>query len=792
MHAHLYFLKCLTLSLVSLLLARGVQAEIRFNRDIRPLLSDNCFACHGPDESTREAGLRLDVRKAAVTTHQGTAAIVPGDAGASAIVARMTTTDPDERMPPPGSDKALQPEEIALLKQWIDEGAPYEGHWSYEPPKRTTSLRGTAAIDHFILQRFAEAGAEPLPLAEPHELVRRLHFDLTGLPPTSEDVATFQMAFAIEPSAAVAERAEMLIASSRYGERMAAFWLDLVRYADTIGYHSDNPMPVALYREWVINAFNANQPFDQFTRWQLAGDLLPQPTTEQKIASGYNRLLQTTEEGGAQEKEYRAIYAADRVRNVSNVWLGGTLGCAQCHDHKYDPYTMRDFYAMAAFFADVQERGVGKREGALELPTPAQEQERASLRASVHERESTKKAADESLKTAGSGQRKAAKAAVDAAQKRLDDAKQALAKLEESIPRTLITVALKEPRPTRILHRGNWQDDSGALVGPAVPAFLGKVEATHARPSRLDLANWLIGPDNPTTARAFVNRLWKVFYGAGLSRNVDDLGSQGQWPTHPELLDWLAVEFVESGWDVKHMVRLLVNTQAYARSSRLPAEWRQRDPNNTLLVGQTRFRLDAEMVRDNALAISGLLVETLGGESIKPYQPAGYWQHLNFPRRQWAHDQDANQYRRALYTHWQRSFLHPAMLAFDAPSREECTAERPRSNTPLQALVLLNDPTYVEAARAFAERILAEGGEDITARIAWATRTALSRPASSQEASLLESLYHQQFKRYESDSEARQAFLAVGLKECTATPELAATTAVARALLNLHETITRP
>ena len=762
-------MKHLSSILIALILAVPAFAEVRFNRDIRPILSDNCFGCHGPDEKHNKAGLRLDIREGALANNDGVRAIVPNNVKASALIQRILATDAENVMPPPETDKHLSNKQIDLIKQWVREGAFYEGHWSYQHPVKEDSPN----IDHFIDRHLLEKGVFAQPAAEGHELLRRLHFDLSGLPPNSSEVTAFLAAHKDDADQAIADRVKTLLASPQFGERMAAYWLDLVRYADSIGYHSDNPMRVALYREWVIKAFNSNQRFDEFTRWQLAGDLFPEPSDAQKIASGYNRLLQTTQEGGAQEKEYRAIYAADRVRNVSNVWLGGTLGCAQCHDHKYDPFTARDFYSMAAFFADIRERGVGQREGSIQLPSPAQAKQQHALAKKIATLEKQAKSDDDAKKALGKA-------------KRERDA------LNREVPTTLITVALEKPRTTRILNRGDWQDDDGEIVGPAVPSFLGKVETGDQRPSRLDLANWLVGPDNPTTARTFVNRLWKLFYGAGLSRNVDDLGSQGRWPTHPELLDWLAVEFIQSGWDVKHMVTLMVTAKAYARTSKTPQALRESDPANELLARQTRFRLDAEMVRDNALSLAGLLVDEVGGESVKPYQPAGYWQHLNFPQRSWKHDNGPKQYRRALYTHWQRSFLHPAMLAFDAPSREECTAERPRSNTPLQALVLLNDPTYVEASRAFAERILAEGGTDPASRIAWACHEVLSRPPSEEESQLLGNLFTSQRKRYDTDETAAAELLAVGQKESQPSSELAAYTAIARTLLNLHETITRP
>jgi hypothetical protein len=949
--------------------------RLLFNRDIRPLLSENCFACHGPDEHERKAKMRLDIRDGgAFEKRDGITAIIPGNPGESEIMFRLTTEDKDEVMPPPKSGKKLKPAEIALIKKWIAAGAEYQGHWSFSKPTKPKVTQGSHPIDHFIDKKLATSSLKLATPAEAHTLIRRISLDLTGILPTPEEVSDFSGNYSNDPATAIQATAKRLLTSPRYGERMAAFWLDLVRYADSIGYHSDTNMDVYLYREWVINAFNANQPFDQFTREQIAGDLLPEASVEQKIASGYNRLLQTTEEGGAQAKEYITIYAADRVRNVSGAWMGGTLGCAQCHDHKYDPYTSKDFYSMAAFFADIKENAVGKRAPGMPaatgqhkkriadldkkiadltkstlVPSPeikaAQEKWEKSVIASskpalgiwriigpipggdptkafntefgpekginpkaviagkkwqegpnltdgkVHDlgtnansawylyrtinaavatqlpvslgsddgirawlngheqlKNNTARgaAADQEkltlelrpghnhflmkivnhgggagfyFKAAGNElplnvitalksppnerseeQKKGIEQyylgispALADARTKIAAAEQEKVGLQKNLPRTLVSVSMK-PRDIRILPRGNWLDDSGEIVQPAIPKFLGKLETGEKRATRIDLANWLISAENPMTARTFVNRLWKLFFGNGLAKNVDDLGSQGQWPSHPELLDWLAVEFVASGWNIQHMIELIVTSRAYSQSSRSSPGLRERDPLNALLARQSSFRVDAEMVRDNALTFGAILTERLGGRSNKPYQPAGYWRHLNFPARKYAHDAGENQYRRALYTHWQRSFLHPSLLAFDAPSREECTAERPRSNTPLQALVLLNDITYVEAARAFAERIIREGGKDPTSRINWAMNIALSRNGNAQEVKLLGDLQSAQQKRYIADEKSAAEFNTVGLrpppKDIPAV-ELASWTAIARTLINLHETITR-
>ena len=929
--------------------AADIPDEIVFNRDIRPILSDKCFFCHGFDEKERKADLRLD-------THEGAKAVIAD----GEFIARIIHDDPDERMPPAKSEKSLSTQEIALLRKWIDQGAGYQEHWAYIPPAKAAG----DTIDGFIDRKLTQKQLKTVAPADPATLIRRLHFDLTGLPPTPEDVAEFAKGKSYE---AVVDE---LLARPQFGERMAMYWLDVVRYADSNGYHSDEPRQIAPYRDYVIRAFNQNKPYDTFIHEQLAGDLMPEAGEEQKIASGFNMLLQTTAEGGAQAKEYLAKYAADRVRNTSTIFLGITMGCAECHDHKYDPFSTHDFYAMASFFADIREAGVGKPpaypvsspehsaqleaiaaeianaqaeldtqlgnlgpaqaawekealaeskgvpsfsswhligpftagdfnqahdkdfgpETKIDLAAPigklswqakpdlvddkvhaltgvnaatylyrtvtveaaqtiglslgsddgykiwlngelidnqrvqrgvAKDQNKVDIRLKSGENQILFKITQGAggygfyfragasgppaeilaiLKTA-TGDRNDAQAkqvrdyfakfapelkAARTAIKSLEDKKKAI---EATRPRTLMTVATT-PRTIRILPRGDWMSDAGPEVSPQIPAIFGKLETGDRRPTRLDLAQWITKPGNPLTARTYVNRVWKLFFGHGISSRLDDLGYQGQWPTHPELLDWLALDFVESGWDTKHLVKQIVSSKAYQRDSRDTPELREQDPGNAWYARQSRWRLDAEMVRDNALRISGLLVDRIGGPSVKPYQPVGYWRHMNFPRRSWKQDEGEGLYRRGLYTWWQRMFLHPSLVAFDAPSREESCVERVRSNTPQQALALLNDPTYTEAARVFAQRILAEGGD---APLDWAVSQALSRPPLPAERELLSQLLAQHKVEYSADAESANAILSNGMAAAnSANPvELAAWTSVSRVLLNLHETITR-
>jgi mono/diheme cytochrome c family protein len=764
--------------------ARGDE-PIDYNRDIRPLLSDRCFFCHGPDRNHREADLRLDDEEAAKEW-----VIVPGKPEESELITRVTSDDESTRMPPAESGKELSAEEIDLLRRWIEQDAPYAPYWAYVPPRRhpvpdvQDETWPNNWIDNFIQYRLEREQLQPAPEADRVTLLRRLSFDLTGLPPTPDEVDAF---LNDESPDAYEKLVDRLLDSDRYGERMAIYWLDLVRYADTVGYHGDQDHSISPYRDYVIDAFNDNLPFDQFTKEQLAGDLLPDPaepspTIDQQIATGYNRLLQTSHEGGVQPKEYLAIYASDRVRNLSAVWMGATMGCAECHDHKYDPYTMQDFYAMQAFFADVDEAQHFKV-GGNALPTNRPPEIEVLSR---RERERIA----ELEKLLASGGRKSPD---DKTERQL---RAEIEAIESNARKTMVTVSI-EPRTIRILPRGNWLDDSGPVVTPAVPEFLGTLDVGDRRANRLDLAHWLTDPDKGVgglTARVMANRLWYLLFGTGLSNSLDDFGGQGEPPVHPELLDNLAVEFLESGWDVKRMMKRIVMSRAYRQSSVSSPELRHRDPDNRLYARQSRFRLPAEMVRDNALAISGLLVLDYGGASVKPYQPAGYYRHLNFPKRRYEQHDDERQWRRGVYVHWQRQFLHPMLKAFDAPSREECTSQRPRSNTPLAALVLLNDPTFVEAARGFAARILDEGGETDDTRLDHAFRLSVSRNPDEFERELLLELLNENRRQYRDDPASAEKLLEIGLSDLGRNGdavELAAWTQLARAMLNMNETITR-
>lgn len=779
---------CLAVSLLAVDAPAGNQPN--FNREVRPLLSDRCFSCHGPDESGRAAELRLDQMDSLIEDRDGYQIVVPGEPDNSELMVRITATDDDLRMPPSGHGKPLTEEEIDVLRRWIVGGAEMHDHWAFVPPQphTTPTVRDDAWpanwIDSFVLSELEAQELQPSPEADPVTLMRRLHFDLTGLPPDQSTVDRFVS----DPATSVYEGiVDQLLADDASAERLAMYWLDLVRYADTVGYHGDQDHPISPYRDWVIDAFATNMPFDQFTREQLAGDLVPDSTTDQKVASGYNRLLQTSHEGGVQPKEYLAIYAADRVRNLSAVWMGATVGCAQCHDHKFDPYTSRDFYSLAAFFADLDEdQHFGK--GTNSLPTKRDPElvvlsRRERLRLATLDQQKQELAAG-----LHNNQNDADLA------KQLSTLNVSIEQLRKSARRTMISVS-KEPRKMRILPRGNWLDDSGEIVEPAVPEFLGVIQnRSENRATRLDLANWLTDAENGNgllTARVFANRFWYLFFGRGLSSSLDDFGGQGAPPDHPELLDRLALEFVSSGWNVKHLLKLIVMSRTYQQSSAWTDKLLSKDPENRWLARQTAMRLPAEMIRDNALHVSGLLVRDVGGPSVRPYQPVGYYRHLNFPTRTYSHDEDSRQWRRGLYVHWQRQFLHPMLKAFDAPSREECTAQRSQSNTPLAALTLLNDPTFVEAAQAFAVRIIRESPSSAAAdRIDFAMLSALNRKPDDKEIRLVSELLRSATENAQPSSEPRSVGLRV-LPDDIDPAELAAWTLVARVILNLDELITR-
>ena len=1065
------------------------EKPVDFDRDVRPILSDNCFACHGPEEDGRQGNLRLDTKEGVFANRDGYQIIVPGNSADSRLYKRIRAKQ--RSMPPASFGRTLTPKQIELIRLWIDQGAKWESHWSFEPPKRPAipevkdKTWSKNAIDNFILAHLETEGLKPSPEADKATLLRRVSLDLTGLPPTPAEVDSF---IADHSPDAYEKRVDQLLKSPHYGERMAMQWLDLARYSDTHGYHIDSLREMWPWRDWVINAYNRNMPFNEFTIEQLAGDLLPNATVDQKIASGFNRNNEINFEGGAIPEEYHVEYVVDRASTTATTWLGLTMGCARCHDHKYDPIKQKDFYRFFAFFNTVPERGLDGYEGnadpVLQLPTPEQkrqldelnqqiagvfaampEKDMLALRNEwqktrlatlpeppsnglathyafngdlsdalskhdgklvrgeiVYEDGPTGKAAEFSgeaeanfgqagdfdarepfalavwvnlygLKRGeflqkkdasenwggytlglddvaytgrhqrnlrvvarfaarwpdsaievrtkdrvpmdgphhvlvnydGSGKGSGLKIYVDGKlwetettkdtlsgtfrssaslqvgnkntgglfqgelddlriytrtlndseaenlavhfparvllteiagvpakeisslqpdkppeeadigeppkaeakekkQQRLDnehqtrlteyflkhdapekykqlyaqlgELRQKRGKLEKSITTTMVMAEMSKPRDTFILGRGQY-DNKGEKVTAGVPAFLPPM-SRDMPPNRLGLAKWILDPSNPLTTRVAVNQYWQQYFGVGIVKTAEDFGSQGELPSHPELLDWLATEFVRSGWDIKAMQRLIVTSATYRQSSIASRELIERDPENRLLARGPRFRLPAELVRDNALAVSGLLNDKIGGPSVYPYQPKGLWEEMAFGEgysgQSYTPSPGADLYRRGMYTVWKRTVPPPSLTLFDAPDREKCTARRAVTNTPLQALDLLNDPTYVEASRALAERTLHNGGKSDQARIDFAFKLATARTPDPQERTvLLDSLKEFRSAYSQDDANARKLLSVGDSKVDSSVPprELAAWTTVSSMILNLDETITK-
>jgi hypothetical protein len=996
--------------------ALWAQTKPAFDRDVRPILADHCFACHGPDDKARKADLRLD-RKESVQ-----AVIDLKKPAESELVRRITAADKTERMPPEKFGKPLTQAQVETLKAWVTSGAEYQGHWAFTAPERPpipTAGEGWAnnAIDRFIAERLAKEGLIPAKEADRPTLIRRVTFDLTGLPPTPKEVDDFVN----DPSPdAYAKVVERLLNSIRYGERMALDWLDAARYADTNGYHIDNGRDMTRWREWVIDAFYRNKRFNEFTVEQLAGDLLPHATLDQKVASGFNRNNMINFEGGAIPEEYRTAYVIDRVNTTATVWMGLTLGCCQCHDHKFDPFTQKDFYRLYAFFNNIPENGLDGNKGNavpyIKVPTHDQEKKLAALRADIDA--VTKKLAgslpevdtaqaawekspgtaktewkrlnltklrskggatftadkdgstvvtgpnpptdvytfnfrsdlpkltairvealpDDKLNAKGPGRSvngnfvltgvrvslgdgKDAKlvrvraASADHSQKegnfdvasvlkggpgwailpeagkphhavfelaepvppdqdatvqlqfnsvfpghqfgrfrvsgtdsptphqaaglpaniemilklnptkrtdaqkgelrayyranvsaevhklndRIGELKKQLADEEKRVPDAMVMQEMPKPRDTYMLVRGQY-DKKGEKVTAGLPAALPGWKAKDTF-NRLDLANWLVSPEHPLTARVTVNRYWQMFFGTGIVKTAEDFGTQGEYPSHPELLDWLAVEFRESGWDVRKLVTLIVTSATYRQSSAVTRELFARDPENRLLARGPRFRLQAEFLRDQALAISGLLNDEVGGKSVSPYQPAGLWEELmsradgaNWTAQTYTQSHGKDLYRRTMYTFWKRTCPPPSLATLDAPDREVCVVRRSRTNTPLQALVLMNDPTFVEASRKLAERIMKEGGPTADDRIAFAFKLATARTPHEKETAVLKRVYESQHARFTKDKPAAKKLLKVGESpwdEKLDPIDVASWAMVANAILNLDEVVSR-
>ena len=765
-----------TLLLPGWLLAGSVVAweSVRFDRDVRPILSENCFECHGPDAAKRKADLRLD---AGVL---GQAVVVAGKPGESELFQRITHADPTERMPPQKSSRALTESEVITIRRWIEQGAQWEKHWAFIPLKRPAvpATRNSAwprgAIDRFILAKLQRAGLKPSPAADRETLLRRVAFDLTGLSPTPSEIDAFLADTSPRAYEVVVDR---LLASPRYGERMAIDWLDAARYADSHGYSLDRRRVMWPWRDWVIAAFNDNMPFDQFATEQLAGDLLPGATLAQKVATGFNRNHSIQSEGGVINEEYRVETVVDRVETTTAVFLGLTFGCARCHDHKYDPISQREFYEFYALFNNVPETAhVGNSDKQadkpfVKVPSPAQRWQMDRQRAEIAALEK---------KPEVEPQLKAARKAFDA--------------LGQEVPTAMVMGEKSPPRRTFILSRGQYDQPGEVEVRAGLPAALGQWPEGAPR-NRLGLARWLVSRANPLTARVTVNRLWQMHFGTGIVKSSEDFGAQGEWPSHPALLDWLADEFVRSGWNRKAMQKRIVMSATYRQSSRVNPALLDADPANRLLARGARFRLPAEMIRDHALSAGGLLVGWLGGESVRPYQPPGLWDDVvyeNVPR--FVQDHGEKLYRRSLYTYWKRSVPPPNMQAFDAPSREVCVLTRAKTNTPLAALVLMNDPTFVEASRKLAGRVLRDGGVTAESRLTLLHRLVCGRRPTEQELGLLSGALAELQTSFRAEPAAAKRLLEVGetpRDESLDAAELAAYASLANAVLGTDEAITR-
>ncbi len=769
----------LLLAAVPLSAADAPTRPLDFAKDVRPILAKNCFACHGTDETHREGGLRLDLRDAAIKKlEDGKTAIVPGHAERSELVRRITAAKADDRMPPADANATLTKDQIGLLTRWVAEGARYSLHWSFEKPVRPPLPSVSRpdwpanAVDRFVLARLDRASMAPSPMADPHTLARRLSLDLRGLPPTPADVDEFVQ----DPSPVAYERmVDRFLADPGFGERSARPWLDLARYADSAGYASDPLRTIWLYRDWVIDALNADMPFDQFTIEQIAGDLLPKPKTEELIATAFNRNTMTNTEGGTDDEEFRVAAIKDRVDTTMDVWMGLTIGCAKCHSHKFDPITQKEYYQFFALFNQTADNDQPNESPTLSIPSPMHDRQVAAINARI------------------SALKKRLAAVKD--KKKL---KRQIADLERArSPVTTVPVMRELPaakhRKTHVMIKGNFLVTTDE-VGPGVPAFFGSLPK-NVPADRLALARWLVDRENPLTARVAVNRVWSQLFGQGLVETEEDFGTQGKPPSHPELLDWLAVSYMDHGWDTKWLVRLLVTSATYRESSRITPEGLKKDPGNKLLARAPRFRLEAEMVRDQALALSGLLSQKMKGPSVFPPQPGGLWRAaFNGRDRAWTTSRGEDRYRRGLYTFWRRTIPYPSMTTFDAPSREVCSVRRIRTNTPLQAFVTLNDPVYVEAAQALARRIVHEGGASPEERCRYALRLCVATPPQQRQVDELISLLLAERKHYREDAQAAHALateplgkVPPGLDET----ELAAWTVVANVLLNLDGVLTK-
>ncbi|HEY4289634.1 MAG TPA: PSD1 and planctomycete cytochrome C domain-containing protein [Puia sp.] len=743
--------------------SRSKSGQISYNFDIRPILSDKCFKCHGPDANHREAHLRLDIADSAyapLKNTKGAYAIVPGKPELSELLRRVSSPDLSYQMPPADSHLgALTPQEVHLFEKWIAQGARYEKHWAFTPPVKAplpeTSDTKWAIneIDHFVLSKLEQLDLKPNAEADKERLLKRLSLDLTGLPPTLVQMDAF---LADNSNNAYEKQVDALLATPEYGEKMAVHWLDVARYADSYGYQDDNIRTQWPWRDWVIHAFNTNLPYDKFLTWQIAGDMLPNATKEQILSTAFFRNHKYTEEGGVVPEEYRVEYLIDKTRTYGKGILGLTVECAQCHDHKYDPFSQKEYYSLLAFFNNTKEVGY---EGDVSVSKPAK---------------------------------------MPILSFNDSDVRNCLSFINKKDTGAMTVSVMGERdtfRTTFLLSRGRYD----APMDPVRPTALKAVmpfDTTRFARNRLGLAKWTVSPQNPLTARVFVNQVWQQIFGRGIVKSAGDFGMQGDLPSNPQLLDWMAADFMEHGWNIKRLIKQMVLSATYRQSARITPEKREKDPENAYLSRGPRSRLPAEFVRDLVLSTSGLLVPTIGGPSVKPYQPAGLWESATSGRgvlatyRQDHHD---SLYRRGMYTFIKLTVPPPVMGLFDASNRDQCEVRRGRTNTPLQALAMLNDPTVLEAARVLAQRLEADSSS-ADEKIVKAFRIVLCRRPATTEQQRLVDYYHDQLSLFRSNPVAARKTLAVGEYPQPAHTDIVTCAALMRVistLYNLEETITK-
>ncbi len=753
---------------------------INFSLQIRPLLSEKCFFCHGPDEKHREAKLRLDDETSAKATREGKRAITPGDPSRSEVWARLITSDEDDLMPPTKTHRTLSQEQKQLIKTWIEQGAPWGRHWSFEPLKADPGM----TLDKLVNAEMAKHHLSSAPKADLPVLARRLALDLTGLPPTPEQADALQ-------ASNLGTYVDSLLQSKHFGEHWARLWLDLARYADTRGYEKDLMRDIWLYRDWVINSLNNDMPFDQFTTEQLAGDLLPNPSQDQIIATAFHRNTMTNDEGGTDNEEFRVTAVKDRVDTTMQVWMGLTMGCAKCHSHKYDPITQVDYYRFYALFNETEDADLPTDAPLLSLPTP--EQKAAQEKAQQAQKEAQQKLAEARKKDPKASKGNQVQPDDSPEIATLKKAFQAATDKLKDITATITSVPImrelneKQRRVTKIQNRGNFLDQTD-VVEPSVPTQFAPLP-DKAPLNRLGVAQWLTSKDNPVTPRVMANRIWARLFGQGLVETEEDLGSQGTLPTHPALLDWLALSYRDDcHWSLKKLLKTIVMSDAYQRSSVVPNP--NPDPRNLWLSRGPRFRLTAEMVRDQALAVSGLLSEKVGGKSVMPPQPDGLWKST-YSAAKWVTAPGEDRYRRGLYTFWKRTTPYPSMITFDAGSREVCQVRRIHTNTPLQALVTLNDPVYLEAAAALARRMTSISGDE-RAKAARGLRLALIRPAKEAEIDAILEARNAALEEFKANASAAKDLLKnANVNSSDNEADTAAWTVAASVILNLDELVTR-